>query len=559
MSTKVLDKAVLVDSARLLEKFPEMIKSPKGMVAEGLQNSMRAGATEARVTIEKNDENVVVSIRDNGRGCDDIWKVLTLSRTGWNKTIQEDQSPAGWGVYHFIAFATTVTLQSRFGKYVLDCARFLHDANYRNMVFDNDPVVFTNDPIDSFCVSATIPNKFAIDEWYNKHSFFDTMSVYVNDALLEKYMETERFCNEFVLLGAYEGNDVYFAPFKRSHYKDLSIVDFHGHVISTRFDADALVYVRVRTGNVVTPVLPYRESIKDDDLLKALQEWLTQKITNYYRDYIISVPMDTPEDELFGLDVRFSYLRDNYSDAFKGIFKTVICLYQTDLDSGSLSRRKLVDNTTVVSDAVKVLNPFTNCIERICVNDSDLYFAHPNTPDWVVFEKTVLVPDGDNNEDDSERSYDDYDHEVDYSVHVRLDHADDIRFLKEIHASAAGLFYNDGLAIGTTSRIDAVEYVLPCFFEKYVFSDDSDCDSYDTQESYYQDAINNFVASFKKPSFPEVSDLRWLLKKCEDNGMFSLSDVERTLLNNGSYSYVLNSANKTLTLSLNGVEKIIQF
>jgi len=580
MSMMVKDKAVVVDSARLLKKFPEMIKNSSGMVMEGLQNSMRAGATRVEIVTKRFDalgnpvgddvtefDHMEVTVSDNGAGCDDIWKVLALSRSGWDDHIQDNQSPAGWGVYHFIAFATFVTFRSKFGTYRIDCKQFLNSADYRNHVFVNDPVVFTPVVFDGFSISVVLPKEHTQKKWVDDCLLYDAMTVVYNGELLLPFIKTDEFWNDFVYLGTYDTADVYFEPFSSS----VILFDYFGHGIvdyasGCRFGC----YVRIREKSIVTPVLPYRKDIKDDEAKKLFYTWLADAKTTYYRNYVMVLPMTLTSEELYIHYIHLKYIRSNYPEALKGLRKTILCFKEgatLDYDGCRQNMYQIVDENSIVTEAVKIVNPYSAIVECVLENSS-LFLATKNAPDWVQFARTIVIPGIAN---PNELEHGNEDNKTDYfwdvgeyeykcawcPINVRLDYTDDIRFLAETGAKSASFFYDEPLAIGTTTELRSLSNAMESFFEHYIYSDDYDADTYETQFDYFASDVADFISKFKRPNFPNfisaaVDD--WIT-----HGLVKLTKKERDAIRANTVRFIVDPEKKIIELDFGKAKKVVSF
>jgi hypothetical protein len=89
-----------VDAAGLLPKIDRMFDAaPVTVFSELLQNSRRAGATQVSIVI---GDHVVYE--DNGRGVEDPQILLDLAAKGWGDDIQRDEDAAGMGFFCLSGF-----------------------------------------------------------------------------------------------------------------------------------------------------------------------------------------------------------------------------------------------------------------------------------------------------------------------------------------------------------------------------------------------------------------------------------------------------------------------
>jgi len=568
MTMLVKDKASLVDGARLLKKFPEMIKNASGIVAEALQNSMRAGAKNAHIDLVftnngkvsgKNDAtHVRVTVKDDGMGCGDLWEVLTLSRTGWDDEIQENQSPAGWGVYHFFAFAETVSIHSRFGRYEIDCEKFLNDSSYRNRVFDKADDIYTDDPIDSFYISALFPIKHYSDEWEYKVSYFDTMDVYFNGTRIERFIDSAEFKDNYVKLGDYcTGSDetpVYFEPFTYACFDNLTI-DYFGHVVKGRLDHAIHCFAPVRSAGVVTPVLPYRKELKSDDTTKAFTTWVENKVKDYYKSFVNSMVCG---EASVSITEKYNFLERTFSDLLAGddIDKCIVYAHENKTwHTGWLCGKKkiIVSRDDVVDFCIKLKDCHGNMATSVVDADEPIYFASTSTPDWVRFKTEIELPDLDTSDGDQVEYYD---------LYVRLDYEDDIGLLREIGAKGMSYENNGNIFVITTREyICSAHGLFEPYFEDYFYNDSSDSDSYETQEDWYETAYMHYIDSFLKPSFPDMRDLilRSLIRDCQNHKMVRFTSSESSKIDRGNVRVTFDMDKKVVEFDFGKTKKTITF
>lgn len=102
--TACVDNRLLGELSRFFGGFPAMMK-------EIFQNAYRASATT--LTLSLNADGNILTVVDNGTGCDDPQLLLAAGRTGWN----EDQvvEPAGLGVFSLLdkTLVAWVLIQSK--------------------------------------------------------------------------------------------------------------------------------------------------------------------------------------------------------------------------------------------------------------------------------------------------------------------------------------------------------------------------------------------------------------------------------------------------------------
>ncbi|MGB3798123.1 MAG: ATP-binding protein [Alteraurantiacibacter sp.] len=79
------------------------------IVNELLQNARRAGATAVVISHTKADTGIYLTIADDGTGVADPARMLALGDSGWNSAIAAREDPAGMGVFSLTGKDVTVT------------------------------------------------------------------------------------------------------------------------------------------------------------------------------------------------------------------------------------------------------------------------------------------------------------------------------------------------------------------------------------------------------------------------------------------------------------------
>lgn len=111
MGTMLVEKPVFlkVDERRLLRELPAFFQSFRECLTELVQNAHRAGATQIKIVLNRDDRTLVVE--DNGSGSDNPKAFFTAGRTGWDESVVVD--PAGLGFFSLLGLAEQVIVQSR--------------------------------------------------------------------------------------------------------------------------------------------------------------------------------------------------------------------------------------------------------------------------------------------------------------------------------------------------------------------------------------------------------------------------------------------------------------
>src|SRR3989304_5853795 len=76
---------------------------------EQAQNAVRSGATGLNITLK---DGVLKTI-DNGSGAVDPMSLFVLADSNWPEEVEENQKPAGWGLFFLYSISEEVVFTSR--------------------------------------------------------------------------------------------------------------------------------------------------------------------------------------------------------------------------------------------------------------------------------------------------------------------------------------------------------------------------------------------------------------------------------------------------------------
>jgi len=283
-----------INEERLFKKLPYFFDRPSNVFIELAQNSCRADATMLDIRLNDN----VLTAWDNGEGCDCPEAIFVLAESDWNAAVESAQNPAGWGLFFLLCISNEVIFQSNFGTITVDCRKYLESASYRKDILVNiDPAEKT----DGFFLTAVLKKEIAKTIMQNVNSSlrYFPLDITVNGSSIrkEKLRNSARRNRDHVIETVYKGNDVYIVvgshfPDDPQSLKQKMAVVWYGIPIecSTYYTC---VYVDVKQGSILTPVLPYRTTIKEDEKLDAFYKFVRDKVAQYCIEYI----NDTEKDD----------------------------------------------------------------------------------------------------------------------------------------------------------------------------------------------------------------------------------------------------------------------
>ena len=106
---QIAEVAVAADASSVLRLMAATFSNANKAVLELVQNGRRAGASRIEIVSTENSLIVV----DDGSGIDDFGNLLAIAKSGWNESIQKDESPYGAGFLSALFAAEHLTVSSR--------------------------------------------------------------------------------------------------------------------------------------------------------------------------------------------------------------------------------------------------------------------------------------------------------------------------------------------------------------------------------------------------------------------------------------------------------------
>lgn len=276
----------VINEDRLLKLIHNFFENPQTLITELVQNAVRAKAQN--ITIDTTKGKLVVT--DDGNGCDSIAPLLTLAESDWDKEIEENQQPAGWGLFVLYCLAREVEITSKFGTLRFDAELFLKDAAYRDSITDG--FVNKNKTSAGFMMSAVL--KDAIQGYFDlsgkcitgvdkKTLRFFPINIKINGEAVQR--ETaDKACKDYTIKTRYMGNKVFINVsllpplFDFLESDDYISVLWYGAPIHQR---NSHILIEVEQGCPLTPVLPFRTAIKKDERFFAFTSFIRQTIVDY--------------------------------------------------------------------------------------------------------------------------------------------------------------------------------------------------------------------------------------------------------------------------------------
>lgn len=294
-----------VDEERLLKKVPFFFSNPNNILTEIAQNATRANAKQLDIVLN----NDILEVIDDGDGADDVWPLLTLAGSKWDKEVEENQNPAGWGLYFLLCISEEVFIQSRFGSILINSDHFLNSKSYREALKYQ---INTFDGIEKgFHIKAVLKKEISCQIKADEDNLkYFPLHITINGKTVKKVDMNEEF-GDYLIKTTYKGNKVFVDPYKLNlrlphnsyvnpadHLKKQMLVIWYGIPIETSLYSSPAIVIDIKQGNVLTPVLPYRTTIKADDKLEEFCQFIRAKIVNY----CIATINSYKEDSLYHME-----------------------------------------------------------------------------------------------------------------------------------------------------------------------------------------------------------------------------------------------------------------
>lgn len=388
-----------INEDRLFKLLPDFFSNPAAVIIELAQNAERSGASSLAITLENNH----LQVEDNGNGCDDVKKLLVLAESGWSEEVEENELPAGWGLFFLISLADNLTFTSRFGSIELDCNRYLNERDYRETVINQvDPGRMIG---RGFMIRATLKpgvGEKILRETY-KLRFFPLM-ISVNGKPVHHCVPGELY-NGYMKT-TYQGNNVYISTDMHLTLDTESFADnnlftiWYGIPVGDK-RAGQNIILDVQHGTPVTPVLPYRHTVKNDERLEEFYQFIRSFLVEYAIAAINDQDVKAGEVKKLAKLLSDIGTQEEIDRCDRWYADLVDEHYRTEYYDFTTEKIVLTRDSRVFSEEVRLIlvNPdgteeeMTNLDELVLPEDTICSASTTrHHPDWVHIEiKEVLV------------------------------------------------------------------------------------------------------------------------------------------------------------------------
>ncbi len=474
-----------VNENRLFQKLQYFFTTPSKVLCELAQNAQRAGADKFDVTLAGNN----LKVTDNGKGLADANSLVVLADSAWSKKCEEEQNPAGWGLFYLYSLCESVVMKSAYGSLHIDCPRLFEDSEYRTSLLDQ---VNAKDVATGFSINAVLKEKVADKMIENKHflSYFP-MQVTVNGKELPHTTAIGSF-GRYDFITEYQGNKVcvqvsMFHPGENQAkwIATHTTVAWYGLLIKDYYSYSYAVAIDVTQNSPVTPVLPYRNDIQEDDKAQSFYEFLRKEVVVYCTNQIND--LSKSDDLVFDCMKTMSAVgTQDEIDALERFYVTEIQqFYSHECEDGypeTLYPKKgegtafvsKIPELHLVIDGKTEVSDYNDLEGQLCLPAGALteFELSKNHPSWLsVTGETVVIK---------------VEHGEEFEGNYSWANAEisgvDVPVLALMIGSCEGtIFYTN-----TPNDIDGIQASI---FNSHIYSDDSDDDSRNSQEYYFNEDI----------------------------------------------------------------------
>ena len=337
----------MINEEKLFKLLPYFFDRPSAVLLEIAQNAHRSGAAKLAVTLK----GTALEVEDDGSGTDNPRALVCLAESDWPSEVMENQMPAGWGLFFLMSVVRDDHYTSLFGTLTIDCKRFLNELPYRdNVVSLVDGSAKTE---KGFRIKARLVDgvfkSVAYLQVLDGLSYFP-MTITMNGSLVKRKKLSE-VCKDYPIKTSYMGNAVYVNPngamflgWLDSFLDHVSLVWYGIPLNVTGYLHD--VAVEVREGDPLTPVLPYRTSIKHDEKAERFLDFVRKEVAGWCMEQIRAFgeqPHGDLEDMVRVMRLAGELLSPEALDGLDLFFVEVVDPYYTEsTDSDEVVQYRLV-------------------------------------------------------------------------------------------------------------------------------------------------------------------------------------------------------------------------
>jgi hypothetical protein len=484
----------MINEEKLFKLLPYFFDRPSAVLLEIAQNAHRSVASRLDITLK----GAELEVEDDGSGTDNPQALVCLAESDWPSEVMENQMPAGWGLFFLMSISETLSFTSLFGTLKIDCKRFLNDASYRDgalSLVDDVAKTERGFRIKAHLIEGVFKS-VAYLQVLDGLAYFP-MNITVNGGVIKKKRLSDS-CKNYPIKTSYMGNVVYINPNGGMFLR--SVESFLGHVSLVWYGMPLNVTgylhdvaIDVREGDPLTPVLPYRTSIKHDEKAQRFLEFVRKEVAAWCMEQIRAFERETSQDmkdTVRIMKLAGELLSSEELDGLNLFFVEVVDPYHTEsTDADEVIRHRLVrrGEGPLVSEQLALTVNNELAWDEGDEEKSSLDITKPILPPWTITR--IDLP--------TNRPI--WLRKVERPVCIRVTSHDSIRYGYTWHQSSMEC---EGKEIAVVSTIEGwaegdIYYangpedflsVEDAVFDMKIYNDDGD--TYDTQ----RDSFSRFIA-----------------------------------------------------------------
>lgn len=285
----------MINTEKLISQIPRYFNNDiNTIISELIQNSTRAGASFIKLDYRKDHDYLIIV--DDGKGIDDIIESITIANSVWDNSIMENQDPAGVGIFSTFSISYKVEISSKFGTLIIDPELFFSSRDYRLRL--KDSIDIDNIYEEGTMIVLSLKDIKTVEKlisWinasinYNYEFTKHNLDIITPDGVItafdiNKTREALKDKSIFFKETTYEGNTCFiFIPQTDSviNAYNNSIVKYYGHHISYQHRDVFNCLIDIREGSPLTPVLPARASIIEDEKFDIFHKEMKRVFMKY--------------------------------------------------------------------------------------------------------------------------------------------------------------------------------------------------------------------------------------------------------------------------------------
>jgi hypothetical protein len=285
---KVELKVNVINQLRLLRQ--STFKDVLCFLDEDIQNAQRAKATEVRVTVDRNDNKLI--IENNGKVLNNPQALFSIAESEWDEDVTRQENPFGMGFFSNITISNLIQVHTG-NKFITFDVEDMINTNNTEIKVEEVEDIYEGFKLTLFNFNFDIAHSWDVKERVEiLGKYIHELDIYYNDELQEKKDLTTGDNSEFQF-SIDDNNDFkgWIALANNYSYGDNLNVFYKGRLVSKLEGLPYLkgdLHVSDRTLNLTSP--DRKDIIKDSKLSE-----FRSLLKTYIQDYCNQLLLDGEE------------------------------------------------------------------------------------------------------------------------------------------------------------------------------------------------------------------------------------------------------------------------